>query len=82
MYHKLAEAHKMKADVVKNALVLTSIHRIEGDLVLTTTCRDFDSFAKLPAVVSYKGTECGKSGWSSDTGIACYKSSANIAHSR
>ena len=68
------------ATVVKGAIVLSSAGWCEGELILTTTCRDYDHFASLPDVVSYRGVECGKTGWSSDTMMACYKQGATIAH--
>lgn len=52
---------------------------MEGQLVLETTCRDFDHYKTLPDVVVYEGVECGKTGWSSDTHLACYKSGTAIA---
>lgn len=75
--------HKMmKAKVVDDALVLLAVHKIEGEVVLETTCRDYDHYVTLPQVVEYEGRECGKTGWSSDTNRACYKSGVMIAHGR
>ena len=69
----------MKANVVPDAIVVIS-HVIEGHYVLETTCRDFEHFIALPQVVEFQGRLCGKTGWSSDTGRACYKSDVSIAH--
>ena len=62
-----------------DAIVLLNAQRLDGDLVLETPCKDFDAFTKLPQVVAYSGIMCGKTGWSSDTYKACYKSSAQVA---
>jgi hypothetical protein len=62
-----------------NAITLTAIHRLGSETVLETDCSDFDAWQALPQVVSYNGIVCGKTGWSSDTGKACYKSTASIA---
>jgi hypothetical protein len=70
----------MEAKIVKDAIVCTGQYTIEGQLVLETECRDFDHFRSLPQVVVYAGRECGKTGWSSDTNRACYKSGVGIAH--
>lgn len=70
----------MKATIVPGAIVITSYARIEGELVLETTCRDYDHYKSLPDVVEYEGVVCGKTGWSSDRNYACYKSSAKVAH--
>lgn len=69
----------MKATIVPGAIVITSSARIEGELVLETTCRDYDHYKSLPDVVSYSGEMCGKTGWNSDRQYACYKSGARIA---
>lgn len=66
-------AHKV------DAIVLLVAQRIEGDLILETTCRDYDHYIELPDVVTYNGVMCGKTGWSSDRNYACYKSNAMIA---
>ncbi len=63
-----------------NAIVITTVHKLDGTTVLETSCADFDAWQKLPQVVSYQGIICGKTGWSSDTGQACYKSTATIAN--
>ena len=52
------------------------------ELILETACRDYDHYTSLPEVVVYEGTECGKTGWSSDRNYACYKSGACIAKGR
>ena len=70
----------MKAIQVKDAIIVLYEATIEGSLVIETPCKDFDMYASLPEVVSYKGIDCGKTGWSSDTYKACYKQSAMIAY--
>ncbi len=68
------------ATTVPGAIVIQSAVMYEGELVLETVCRDYDHYRTLPDVVGYEGTECGKTGWSSDRNYACYKSGAAIAH--
>ena len=70
----------MEVKVVKGVIVLLGACMLDGELVLETTCRDYDHFVSLPDVVEYGGTLCGKTGWSSDTNRACYKSGAMLAY--
>ena len=70
------------ATEVKRAIVIQVAQWYDGELVLETLCRDFDHYKSLPDVVIYEGTECGKTGWSSDRDYACYKSGAAIAKAR
>ncbi len=69
----------MKAQVVEGAIVITAHHVIDGEVVIETTCRDYDHYKSLPDVVSFEGTVCGKTGWNSDREYACYKSGAKVA---
>ena len=62
----------MKAIVISGIAIL-SHHVIEGEVVIETICRDFDHFCSLPDVVAYDGRLLAKTGWSSDTMKACYK---------
>lgn len=70
----------MRAIEVPRAVVLLNALRLEGELVLETSCEDYDTFRALPASVTYQVVVCGKTGWSSDTGRACYKEHARVAH--
>jgi hypothetical protein len=70
----------MKAKVVQDTITLLGAYIIEGETVLETTCRDFSQFCALPAAVEFEGRVCGKTGWSSDTYRACYKSGAKLAY--
>lgn len=70
----------MKAKVVQDAITIIGAYIIEGETVLETTCRDFEQFCALPHALSFEGRICGKSGWSSDTFKACYKSSVKLAY--
>jgi hypothetical protein len=70
----------MKAKVLPDAITVEAAHIIDGETVLETTCRDFDHFCSLPAAVEFEGRVCGKTGWSSDTNRACYKSGARVAY--
>lgn len=67
---------------VPRAIVIQAATWYDGELVLETVCRDYDHYKSLPDVVVYEGTECGKTGWSSDSHYACYKSGAAIAKGR
>jgi len=69
----------MVAHEIPRTIVISYAQRIEGEMVLETSCRDYDHFVSLPEVVAYDGIMCGKSGWNSDRGYACYKSSLLIA---
>jgi len=67
------------AHEVPRAIVLLSVQRVEGNLVLETNCRDYDHYKTLPEVVAYNGALCAKTGWSSDRYVACYQSRMAIA---
>ena len=71
----------MKATVIQDAITLIAAYIIEGETVLETVCNDFDAYCALPSVVQFEGRVCGKTGWSSDTNRACYKSGARVAYS-
>lgn len=64
---------------VPGAIVIQTAVMYDGELILETSCRDYDHYKSLPEVVVYQGTQCGKTGWSSDNHYACYKSGAAIA---
>ena len=68
----------MKAQAIA-AIPILSYHFIAGDRIVETTCRDYDHYCTLPEAVTYNGMVYGKTGWSSDTGMACYKTAARIA---
>jgi hypothetical protein len=70
------------ATEVPRAIVIQVAQWYDGELVLETVCRDYDHYRTLPDVVTYEGTVCGKTGWSSDNNYACYKSGAAIAQGR
>ena len=71
-----------RAIAVPKAIVIQVATWYDGELVLETVCRDYDHYRTLPDVVTYQGMECGKTGWSSDSHYACYKSGASIAHGK
>lgn len=66
----------MKVQVVEDYLVAERVEVIEGDTCIVVTCHDFDHYKRLPAVVSYNGIRCGKTGWNSDTNRCHYQSNA------
>jgi hypothetical protein len=67
------------ATEVPRAIKVNSYHYIAGDRIIETDCHDYAQYSTLPEVVTYQGRLFGKTGWSSDTGRACYKSAARIA---
>lgn len=69
----------MKANEVKGAISVTVECTIEGKVVFETTCRDYEHYMRLPAVVSYKNVHCRLTGWNSDRHVACYQQSTYIA---
>ncbi len=69
----------MNAKVVTDMIPVVSEHILDGQLVIETTCNDFDDFRTLPRVVSYRNITCVRAGWSSDTNRACYKQSHMVA---
>lgn len=69
----------MVAHEVPKVIIIQVAQRIDGELILETTCRDYDHYKSLPDVVAYEGTICGKTGWSSERNYACYKSSVKMA---
>jgi hypothetical protein len=62
-----------------NAIVILNAQAVGDELVLETSCADFDTLKTLPQVVSYEGIVCGMTGWNSDRGHAYYKSKVKIA---
>lgn len=63
---------------VETDLVADVVAVIEGNTCIVLPCTDFDHFKKLPAVISYNGVKCGKTGWNSDTNRVHYQSNAII----
>jgi hypothetical protein len=63
---------KGRATVVTDAIAVVA-HRAHGETILETECLDYTAYTKLPQVVTYEHTMYVKTGWSSDTGRACYK---------
>lgn len=68
-----------KASPVAGSIQVVSCVPCEGDLILEVDCHDFDKYMSLPAGLEYCGKEFGKTGWNSDTGRCCYKSSQKFA---
>lgn len=60
-------------------IVVITYTVLHGTMILETACSDDIAFQQLPAVLEFRGHLVGKTGWSSDSGRACYKSSAIIA---
>jgi len=69
----------MKVVPVSGEIALIAVHQLEGQYVLEVPCQDFDEYKALPDVVKYQRVNCVKTGWSSDTGRACYKSGVPTA---
>lgn len=66
----------MQVQVEKDMLVAQQVAVIEGNTCIVVTCHDFDHYKQLPAVISYNGVKCGKTGWNSDTNRCHYQSNA------
>lgn len=69
----------MNANAINDRIVVTSLHKIEGTMILETPCSDYDFYTSLPQCVMFDGKYFGKTGWSSDTGYACYKDNQHFA---
>lgn len=55
-------------------------HVLDGEMVIEVSCSDFDNYKSLPDALLYKGIVCGKTGWSSDSNLCCYKQNAKLAY--
>lgn len=69
----------MNAHTVVGAVTVVAEYTLDREMVLEVECRNFDHYRTLPSVVSFRGIECVRTGWSSDTCLACYKQSCMIA---
>lgn len=67
------------AKIEQGYLSIDSMATVDGVLCLVVTCNDYDHYKSLPAVVSYNGRLCGKTGWNSDNCRCYYQSNATIA---
>lgn len=61
------------AKVLPGFLKLNTTEVIEGEFVAETNCADYQVYCNLPVAIEVQGKILGKAGWSSDSGIACYK---------
>lgn len=52
---------------------------IEGEVVCTVFCADYDDYKLLPAAIEVGGQILGRTGWNSDLQYACYKSNTRLA---
>lgn len=68
------------AQRIKDAIPVSYEITLDGQKVFETSCSDFDQYKTLPDVVTYAGNSYTKTGWSSDSGRACYKQSTRIAY--
>jgi len=68
------------AHAIENSFSIVSHAMVDNQYVIETPCSDYHYFASLPQVVNFEGRMCVKTGWSSDTNRACYKSGLPIAH--
>lgn len=69
----------MQAKAIKDAIPVSSTWEIEGENGFNTPCIDYDAWCVLPSVVAFAGERYCKTGWNSDTGMACYKAGLPIA---
>jgi hypothetical protein len=68
----------MKATAIA-AIEVLEIQIVPGDLILITSCPDYDAFESLPRAVNYEGRTFGLTGWNSDRGHGYYKTSRKFA---
>lgn len=62
-----------QAKILPGFLKLNALHVIEGEFIAETNCADYSAYRSLPVAIEVQGKVLGKTGWNSDTGIACYK---------
>lgn len=53
---------------------------LEGERIIETGCLDYDHYFFLPEAIEYEGMVYCKTGWSSDTNRACYKTGVKFAN--
>lgn len=68
-----------QATVISDTIPIISTWTLGGDLGFNTDCIDYEQWTQLPVAVKYNGNTYVKTGWNSDTGLACYKVSNNFA---
>lgn len=68
-----------QAKPVPVCVLVLNPQTIGSDRVFETPCEDYERFAKLPGVCEFEGRLYAKTGWNSDTGLACYKTGRMIA---
>ena len=68
----------MKAVAIE-AIDIIQQSKIGPVFVLETSCRDYEHYSNLPVAVSYNCRVYVKTGWSSDTYRACYKTGVPYA---
>jgi len=88
-----AAPHHSEAIAIKDAVIVSAIYTLGGSYnrsgtydplmkVIETECNCFDEYKALPKVIEYAGHVYGKTGWSSDTFRACYKTEVLVARAR
>lgn len=79
-----------KATAISDAVLIHAMYTLGGGInremqyepevkIIETECNDFDGYKALPNVIEFGGIRYGKTGWSSDTFKACYKSTKLFA---
>lgn len=63
----------MQAKILVEYIAVRYAQQIDNDQLVEVNCSDFDEYKKLPDAIEFEGKVLGKTGWSSDTGYACYK---------
>jgi hypothetical protein len=69
----------MQAKATQLIAVLSYVS-IEGENIIEVECRDYDHYKSLPEVVDVSGELFTRTGWNSDTQLACYKSNRKVAY--
>lgn len=63
----------MKAKVIQDEIVIEQYQKVEGNLCVTTYCKDYEHYRSLPDVIEFAAHRLGKTGWNSDTNRAHYQ---------
>jgi hypothetical protein len=63
---------------IVDMLKIDAYYHICNDVVAEVSCRDYDHFASLPDAIQINGIILGKTGWSSDSNKACYKTNVML----
>jgi len=69
----------MEAKARRDIVTVSALHVIDGRTIVETLCVDYEHYRQLPDAIEFVNKILCKTGWNSDTGLACYKSGALYA---